>query len=125
MQTRFRSIATMKSTASNRRLRLLLTAIRNKTLIPNPDFQRRLVWTNKDKRNFLNTVLTGYPFPEIYIAAGEVNPQTGEGVEWLVDGQQRISTLYQYFEGSTKLVLEDIKPYADLDKDAQIRFLAY
>jgi hypothetical protein len=116
----------MKSTASNRRLRLLLTAIRNKTLIPNPDFQRRLVWTNKDKNNFLETVLTGYPFPEIYIAAGEVDPQTGEGTEWLVDGQQRLSTLYQYFEGSNKLTIEKrIEPYAHLSKEEQIKFLEY
>ena len=51
----------MKASASNRRLRTLLTGIRNKTLIPNPEFQRRLVWTSKDKRNFLETVLGGYP----------------------------------------------------------------
>src|SRR5258706_6837093 len=105
----------LKTTASNRRLRTLLTGIRNKTLIPNPEFQRRLVWTNKDKKNFLETVLNGYPFPEIYIAAGSVNPQTGEGVEWLVDGQQRVSTLYQYFEGSDELKLgRDIRAYSAL-----------
>jgi uncharacterized protein with ParB-like and HNH nuclease domain len=125
MQAGFRRIV-MKSTASNRRLRLLLTGIRNKTLIPNPDFQRRLVWTNKDKSNFLDTVLNGYPFPEIYIAAGNVNPETGEGTEWLVDGQQRISTLYQYFEGSDELRLgKDIKPYKELSKEQQIEFLEY
>ncbi len=116
----------MKSTASNRRLRTLLIGIRNKTIIPNPDFQRRLVWTNKDKKNFLETVLTGYPFPEIYIAAGHVNPQTGEGTEWLVDGQQRISSLYQYFEGSDELRLgKDFPKYSELTQEEQINFLEY
>ncbi len=121
----------MKSAASNRRLRLLLTGIRSKTLIPNPDFQRRLVWTNKDKINFLDTVLNRYSFPEIYIAAGDVNPETGEGTEWLVDGQQRISTLYQYFEGSSDIRYtktsegKDIKPYKELSKEQQIEFLEY
>jgi uncharacterized protein with ParB-like and HNH nuclease domain len=61
------------------------------------------VWTNKDKVRFLETVLNEYPFPEIYIAAGDVDLETGKGTELLVDGQQRITTLYQYFNGSDEL----------------------
>ncbi len=116
----------MRTTATNRKLRLLLTGIRDGNLVPNPDFQRRLVWTNKDKRNFLDTVLRGYPFPEIYIAAGTVNPQTGEGSEMLVDGQQRITTLYQYFAGARELRLgSDLMPYKKLSQEQQIAFLEY
>src|ERR1039457_4032453 len=85
------------TTATNKKLRILLTDIRDGKLIPRPEFQRRLVWTNKDKVKFLETVLEGYPFPEIYIAAGSIDPETGEGTEMLVDGQQRITTLFQYF----------------------------
>jgi uncharacterized protein with ParB-like and HNH nuclease domain len=115
----------MKTSATNRKLRLLLTAIKNNTLVPRPEFQRRLVWTNEDKLNFLTTVLEGYPFPEIYIAAGEVNPDTGEGSEMLVDGQQRITTLYQYFNGSDELKLKQIQPYKMLTDDQKIAFLEY
>jgi uncharacterized protein with ParB-like and HNH nuclease domain len=116
----------MDTSASNRRLRVLLTGIGNSTLIPQPDFQRRLVWTNKDKIEFIRTVLEGYPFPEIYIAAGKVDPKTGEGAEVLVDGQQRITTLYQYFKGSPDIRLGDsIIPYADLEEDKQLEFLEY
>jgi Protein of unknown function DUF262 len=116
----------MDTSASNRRLRVLLTAIGNYTLLPQPDFQRRLVWTNKDKVEFIKTVLEGYPFPEIYIAAGKVDPKTGEGAEVLVDGQQRITTLYQYFKGSPDVKLgTSIPPYADLEEDTQIEFLEY
>ncbi|GAB2899765.1 DUF262 domain-containing protein [Microbulbifer echini] len=116
----------MDTSASNRRLRVLLTAIGNKTLVPQPDFQRRLVWTNKDKIEFIKTVLEGYPFPEIYIAAGRVDPKTGEGSEVLVDGQQRISTLYQYFKGSPDIKLSNNLPaYSDLDEEKQIAFLEY
>lgn len=86
----------MNTSATNRRLRVLLTAISKEILVPQPEFQRRLVWSNKDKVEFVKTVLEGYPFPEIYIAAGNVDPKTGEGCELLVDGQQRITTLYQY-----------------------------
>ncbi len=116
----------MNTSATNRRLRLLLTAIGNGTLIPQPSFQRRLVWSNKDKVNFVKTVLEGYPFPEIYIAAGSVNPKTGEGIELLVDGQQRVTTLYQYFKNSPDLKLSnDMKAYDNLTEEEKINFLEY
>ncbi|MDE9430429.1 DUF262 domain-containing protein [Xenorhabdus bovienii] len=116
----------MNTSASNRRLRVLLTAIGSGTLIPQPDFQRRLVWTNKDKVEFIKTVIHGYPFPEIYIAAGKVDPKTGEGAEVLVDGQQRVTTLYQYFKGDSDLRLPpDLPKYADLPEQKQIEFLEY
>jgi uncharacterized protein with ParB-like and HNH nuclease domain len=117
----------MDTSASNRRLRVLLTGISNQSLIPQPDFQRRLVWTNKDKVEFIRTVLEGFPFPEIYIAAGKVDPKTGEGSEVLVDGQQRITTLFQYFKDSNPdlKLPKDIKKYQDLEEDLQINFLEY
>lgn len=116
----------MKTSATNRKLRVLLTSIKAGTLIPKPEFQRRLVWTNEDKLNFLQTVLQGYPFPEIYIAASEVNSDTGEGTEMLVDGQQRITTLYQYFLGSELLKLKNnLHPYKDLPEKQKIDFLEY
>lgn len=116
----------MDTSASNRRLRVLLTAIGSGTLIPQPEFQRRLVWINKDKVEFIRTVLEGYPFPEIYIAAGRVDTKTGEGAEMLVDGQQRITTLYQYFKGSADLKLPvNIPAYSELGEDQQVAFLEY
>jgi len=116
----------MKTSATNRRLRVLLTSISNETLLPQPDFQRRLVWSNKDKVAFVKTVLEGYPFPEVYIAAGRVDPTTGEGTELLVDGQQRLTTLHQYFKDSTDLRLPpEVKRYAELEEYEQIQFLEY
>lgn len=116
----------MQTSATNRRLRVLLTAIGNGHLIPQPEFQRRLVWSNKDKISFIRTVLEGYPFPEIYIAAGSVDSETGEGTEWLVDGQQRITTLYQYFKGSEELRLDkNTKPYKELGEKEKLDFLEY
>lgn len=115
----------MKTSGTNRRLRLLLTGIKDGTLIPRPEFQRRLVWTNKDKQDFVQTVLMEYPFPEIYIAAGDIDPDTGVGTELLVDGQQRITTLYQYFVGSPDLRLGALRPYARLTPEEKVRFLEY
>ena len=118
----------MKTTATNRKVRELLTHLREGKLIPRPDFQRRLVWNNKDKSSFLDTVLLNYPFPEVYVAAGEVNVrEAGEGTGLVVDGQQRLTTLLQYFNGSPQFhVLHgDVQPYASLPREKKEAFLQY
>jgi uncharacterized protein with ParB-like and HNH nuclease domain len=84
------------------------------------------VWSNKDKSSFLETVLLNYPFPEVYVAAGDVDVETGEGTELLVDGQQRLTTLFQYFNASPDLVLvREIEPYASLPRERKEAFLQY
>jgi uncharacterized protein with ParB-like and HNH nuclease domain len=116
----------MRTSATNRKLRTILTGVRESILVPNPSFQRRLVWSNRDKSAFLKTVLEGLPFPEIFIAAGEVNPETGDGTELIVDGQQRVTTLVQYFTASPDLKLtSDVPAYANLDKERKLAFLEY
>ena len=116
----------MQTSATNRRIRNLLTDIQREVLIPTPEFQRRLVWSNKHKSAFIDTVLRSYPFPEIYVAAGEVNTDTGEGTEMLVDGQQRVTTLKQYFEGSSDLKLsKEVPPYSELEEKEKTNFLEY
>jgi hypothetical protein len=116
----------MKTTGTNRKIRELLSQLRDGKLIPRPDFQRRLVWSNKDKSAFIETVLLNYPFPEVYVAAGEVDLETGEGKELLVDGQQRLTTLRQYFTASPDLILYGgVAPYADLTKEQKEAFLQY
>ncbi|WP_083935841.1 DUF262 domain-containing protein [Saccharomonospora halophila] len=116
----------MRTAATNRRLRVLLTELREDRLTPNPAFQRRLVWSNVHKSAFLETVLQGLPFPEIFISAGPVNPETGEGKELIVDGQQRVTTLYQYFTHSPDLKLTNgVRPYSELNSEEKIAFLEY
>ena len=116
----------MKTQATNRSVGQLIKAITTGELIPRPDFQRRLVWSLADKLNFLDTVLNGYPFPEIYIAQGEIDLATAIGTEILVDGQQRISTLHQFFSGSPLLKLPSSHPsYEELSGDKKKEFLGY
>lgn len=116
----------MKTVATNKKLRELIVGIENGSLIARPDFQRRLVWSNKEKVSFIETVLLEYPFPEIYIAAGEVDSTTGIATEYLVDGQQRITTLHHYFKESDEIELPDGMPkYSDLGDDEKKKFLQY
>lgn len=116
----------MKTSAENRRIRQLLSGIQSGEITPRPDFQRKLVWSNNDKLSFLDTVLRGYPFPEIYLAIGEVNLETAAGTELLVDGQQRVTTLHQYFTASDALrLMGKIAAYKELSVDRQTEFLNY
>lgn len=115
----------MKTTATNKKVRELMTALRDESLVPRPYFQRRLVWTMRHKQLFIKTVLDGYPFPEIFFCDGEVDLLTGTGAQIVVDGQQRITTLNQYFIGSDDLRLGDLTSYAALTDTQKHEFLDY
>lgn len=99
--------------------------VKESKLVPRPEFQRRLVWSRDDKNHFLDSVLRGYPFPEIYFSDGVVNLETGEGSQLLVDGLQRVSTLIQYFDGDPELRLTAVPPYRVLTEDQKKAFLQY
>jgi len=116
---------TTKTTATNKKVRELMIALNANTLIPRPYFQRRLVWTARHKQLFIKTVLEGYPFPEIFLCDGDVDLDTGEGKQLVVDGQQRITTLHQYFTASDDLRLGDIPAYATLSNPEKQQFLDY
>ena len=97
----------MKYNVRSRFLVDIINDLDSEKIILSPFFQRKLVWAQKHKRAFIKTVLEGLPFPEIYIASGDVDLTTAQGQELLVDGQQRVTTLYQYFLGSREFRLGD------------------
>lgn len=110
-------------TGSNSTIIDLFTMMREKKLVLHPDFQRRLVWNDLHKENFLETIIKGYPFPEIYLADGEINLSTLERQKLVVDGQQRLNTIYKYINGDSDLILKKIPPFNKLsNKEA---FLYY
>ncbi|MDX3099042.1 DUF262 domain-containing protein [Streptomyces sp. ME19-03-3] len=115
----------MKTAATNKKIRELLTAVTDGSLVLQPEFQRRLVWTDRHKQLFIKTVLDGFPFPEIFLCDGEVDVDSGVGTQQIVDGQQRITTLYQYFKGSGNLRLGTLTPYAQLEQREKQDFLNY
>jgi Protein of unknown function DUF262 len=115
----------MRTASTNKKVREIITSVKEEKLIPRPEFQRRLVWTIKDKNLFLDSILKGYPFPEIYLADGDVDLQTGEGTQLLVDGLQRVSTMVQYFDADPQLVLTSVPQYKDLSENEKRDFLQY
>jgi len=115
----------MKTSPSSLKIRQIVTLTKDGKLIPRPEFQRRLVWGTEDKIRFIDTILRGYPFPEIYVANGTVDVDTGEGSQILVDGQQRVTTIVSYFQGDPTTFGATISPYTSLEKEEKEAFLNY
>jgi hypothetical protein len=115
----------MKTAPTNKKIREIISLVKEGKLIPRPEFQRRLVWTKADKDHFIDSILRGYPFPEIYLADGSVNLETGDGTQILVDGLQRVSIMIQYFEGSEELRLTSVPSYKSLGETEKKNYLLY
>ena len=67
-----------------------------------PAFQRRAVWLNKERSALLATICSDLPFPEIYIQIITDNV-TGRQEHVVVDGQQRITSILMFIDGSVSL----------------------
>lgn len=112
---------------STRKVSKLYTDIKRGNMILQPDFQRRFVWNNKHKEKFIDTILAGYPIPEIYIAQSGIDIESIESEEVVVDGQQRLHTIVEYIEEpeDSKVFGNIVKKYIDLTKDEKENFLNY
>lgn len=101
----------------------LVDLINRERLILQPEFQRNLVWTAKHKEAFIDTILKGLPFPEVYIAQKGVDLDTLETQEVVVDGQQRLSCICEYIQDSN--FCKTIKKYSELNQEEKKAFLNY
>jgi uncharacterized protein with ParB-like and HNH nuclease domain len=72
-------------------------------LFVDESFQRNYIWIRKDRVSLTETILLGYPIPEIYLWATGTDPNTGETKYSIVDGQQRLRTIGQFIDGKLKL----------------------
>jgi hypothetical protein len=115
----------MSTSTSIQQVADLISAVDENRLVLRPVFQRRLVWTNTAKENLIDTVLQGYPFPEIFTATGTLDLETTRRTIWLVDGQQRITTLRDYVKGSDDLRYKEISRFKDLPNETRTKFLEY
>ncbi|EHK0928943.1 DUF262 domain-containing protein, partial [Escherichia coli] len=66
-------------------------------------YQRKYIWQQKDQVALIETILIGYPIPEIYLWANNTDPDTGDTKYSIVDGQQRLTTIQRYLNDEFKL----------------------
>lgn len=101
----------------------LLRKIEKEQLNFDTDYQRNFVWNDDQKKTLIESIFLGYDIPKIYF-----HPNNGKTD--VVDGQQRLKTLYEFSEGKFK-TSEDTsfrgdkmsnKVYTDLSEDAKDYF---
>lgn len=100
----------------------LLGDIKRGNLILSPFFQRNLVWRDGHKQDFIDTILKGYPFPQIFISKGTIDVTSMVSTSCIVDGQQRMSTIRQFVEN--RLVVNG-RTFEDLEISEREDFLKY
>ena len=89
-----------------------------------PTYQRKFVWTNKQRSRFIESVFLGVPIMPFLVSI------SGEEAELeIIDGSQRIRTLVEYCSNELKLIgLEKLTSlngttFYDLSKNRQNKFL--
>lgn len=67
---------------------------RGQSLVVNRRYQRKLVWTDAEKQNLINSILKAYPIPLFLLAQ-----RVGEGQKYeIIDGMQRLNAIFSYLE---------------------------
>lgn len=70
-----------------------LDLYRNEQLDLDPPYQRRSVWSPRDRRFFLDTIFRGYPSPSIFL---HKVLESGKTLYYVVDGKQRLETIFRF-----------------------------
>ncbi|WP_418187135.1 DUF262 domain-containing protein [Aliarcobacter lanthieri] len=97
----------MKWRRDKKTIKELYELYRNYKLILKPFFQRNLVWTEKAKSKFIESILLNIPISELYL-------NSKDGIYNIIDGQQRLSTIFQFLEdGFTLKGLEKLTHFND------------
>ena len=66
--------------------------VENRFLV-NRRYQRKLIWTLDEKRNFIDSLIKGYPVPIILLA--ENVRREGNALE-IIDGMQRLDAIVSF-----------------------------
>lgn len=91
----------MKRQPTPQHLTWFLDMYRNKQLELNPPYQRKSVWTPKDRKFFLDTIFRNYPAPPVFVHR-EID-EKGFTTFNVVDGKQRLETIISFAENKISL----------------------
>lgn len=100
-----------------------------KQLDLDPPYQRRSVWTQKDREYFIDTIFKNYPSPAIFLHR-TISDQ-GVSKYHVVDGKQRLQTIIMFAENKLRIPQGfgddrlNGKKWADLSNDDKQRFWNY
>ena len=102
---------------------------RNGQLDLDPPYQRRSVWSTRDRRFFLDTIFRGYPSPSIFLF--KATKESGSISYQVVDGKQRLETILMFYRGQLAVAGDygnlqlDGKKWKALSSDHRQQFSDY
>jgi hypothetical protein len=97
---------------TNRNIAWFKGAFDREELDMKPPFQRNPVWVTRQKSYLIDTILNGYPIPEIYMQ--ETVDEKGMAKYIIVDGQQRSRAVLEYLEGKFCIDAKESPEFADM-----------
>lgn len=96
--------------------------VKNGRLVPDAYFQRNLVWREIHKKDFIETILLGFPFPQMFFSRGKIDLNKMDTVSCIVDGQQRTSTIVSFVNNEFSV---NNKYFRDFSESEKSEFLKY
>lgn len=124
-----------KINIESRNSKFLYDGQKSQEIVVDNSFQRKYVWTLKHQIKLIETILMGFPIPEIYLWQRNTNPETGETQFAIVDGQQRLGALTDFINNDFALMKTSLdkenqeifggKRFKDLDQDLKAKLWKY
>lgn len=115
----------IKPSVTNPTIADIYQLIDSGNLILRPDFQRKFVWTHEHQEEFIDTILGGLPFPEIYVSQADIDIKSLKTTRNVIDGQQRLTTIRNYIEGKHEKKPNKVPLYENLSDDKKQELLSY
>ena len=123
-------------TENRKSIKDITTMFNEENLIVDETYQRRSVWSEKDKIRLIETVLLKLVVPVLFFWKAETDPDTGASITHIVDGQQRIKAICSFVNNEIKLKTQFLldekakgkygdKYFSDLEPDDKKDFWNY
>lgn len=82
----------MKYSNTQYSIEQLIEMINHKSIDLHPSYQRNFIWSPKDQRLLIDSILKGYPLPSFFLF------KTSDNNYEMLDGQQRAITIFKYYK---------------------------
>jgi hypothetical protein len=100
---------------THRTVSWLKKAIDDDALEVRPPYQRNPVWLDPQKSSLIDTILRGYPIPELYMQ--DVIDGAGDERHYVVDGQQRIRACVEFVDGEFEIDPKESQNFGEMTFD--------
>jgi len=84
---------TLQPTFEEHSINELLLMFRHRQIDLDPGFQRRAVWSWNDRRRLIQSIVSGYPLPSIFLYRRQIK---GRLVYDVIDGKQRLEAIFMF-----------------------------